>query len=56
MVHYTGIVHTQQGQSALTVAAGGGHIDAVKMLLNAGADPNIADKVRCVDNVKRAHP
>jgi hypothetical protein len=36
----------EAGRTALMVAAGGGHIDAVFTLLNAGADPELRDSTR----------
>jgi ankyrin repeat protein len=34
------------GRTALMAAAGGGHVDTVFALLNAGADPNLRDNTR----------
>jgi ankyrin repeat protein len=33
-----------RGQTALLLACGGGHVDVVRMLLLAGADPTVADR------------
>ena len=38
--------HAQFGFTALIGAAGGGHSDCVRLLLDAGADKNATDEVR----------
>src|SRR5437660_28884 len=46
-----------QQQTALMWAATEGHADAVKTLLDAGADPNRKDRVTTIDGRKHAdHP
>ena len=35
----------QEGRSALSLAAGKGHVDVMKVLLKGGADVNIQNKV-----------
>ncbi len=38
--------HAQSGKTALVVAAQRGHFDCVRLLLDAGADANVKNKVR----------
>ena len=47
---------SQDGETALHVSAGEGHVDVVKELLERGADVAATDKVRveCVVHVVRA--
>ena len=42
------IENTQEGRSALMMAAAIGHLDCVRLLLDADADKNTPDKVRVV--------
>ena len=39
---------TQNKDTALHKASGGGHVETVTLLLEKGADPNTTDKVRVV--------
>jgi ankyrin repeat protein len=46
MRHIFEHVHAQMGFTALMMAAEDGHIDCVRLLLDAGADKNAEENVR----------
>lgn len=48
----TVFVMSQNGSTALILAANGGHVHAVRLLINNGADVNFVNNVRvCLENV-----